>query len=301
MNLAVYLPFLASAVIGQAGGYAARRVSPAAGAVVLAALGLVAAAGYAWALLLLAATLIDDTDPAVVSVAPVPDLVAGFAVAGLAVALIRVVVVVVRRHRGRARLSAVVTAAPRGTTDDVVVLADPRPDAFAVPGRWRRGLGRPAARVYVTEGMLRALDAGQRRALFAHERAHLEAPHHLLIAVTDLAAAVNPLLSPVRRAVAFLCERWADERAAAEVGDRGLVASAVGAAALAGAGRGGLRGALAFDRLGVVGRVTALRSPAPDHLRLVAVIAVAVALGIVAADAHATDEFLRLLRFVTTG
>lgn len=301
MSIAVYLPFLASAVIGWAGGYAARRVSPAAGAVVLAALGVVAAAGYAWALLLLAATLIDDADPALVSVAPVPDLVAGLAVAGLGVSLIRAVTVAWRRRRGRARLSGVVAATPGDPADDVVVLADPRPDAFAVAGRWRRGSGRPAARIYVTEGMLRALDASQRRALFAHERAHLEAPHHLLITVTDLAAAVNPLLIPVRRAVAFLCERWADERAAAEVGDRGLVASAVGAAALAGAGHGGPRGALAFDRLGVVGRVTALRSPAPGHPRVMAAVAVAVALGIVAADAHATGDFLGLLRTVATG
>jgi hypothetical protein len=56
---------------------------------------------------------------------------------------------------------------------------------------------------------------------------------------------------------------------------------------------------LGFDRLGVVGRVTALGAPAPDRLRLVALVAAALGAAIVAADAHATGEFLQLVRTVT--
>jgi predicted transcriptional regulator len=47
------------------------------------------------------------------------------------------------------------------------------------------------------------------------------------------AAAVNPLLAPVREAVTYLVERWADEEAAEAVADRRLVARAVARAALA--------------------------------------------------------------------
>lgn len=298
MNLAVYLPFLASAAIGLAGGYLARRASPAAGATALAGLALVAAAGSAWALALLAGTLGDDSVHPEIAAAPVPDAVAVLAVAGLVVMGVRLADALYRRHRTARRLAAALAGVADPDGSRTVVLADARPEAYAVPGRWhpRRARRRPP-RVFVTAGMLRALDTAQQRALFAHERAHVEGRHHLLLAVTDLAAAVNPLLGPVRRAVAFLCERSADEHAAAETGDRALVASAVAVAALAGSGA--TPGTLAFDRLGVVGRVTALGVPAPGRPRLLMLAAAALGVAIVAADAHATDEFLQLLRTVS--
>jgi len=298
VNLAVYLPVLASAAIGLAGSYLARRTSPSAGAVALSGLALVAAAGSAWALLLLAGTLGDDSARPDIGAAPVPDPVAILAAAGLVAMGVRLALALRRRHRAAHRLATALAGVPGPVGSRTVVLADPRPEAYAVPGRWhpRRGRRRPA-RVFVTAGMLRALDPGQQRALFAHERAHVDGRHHLLLAATDLAAAVNPLLGPVRRAVAFLCERSADERSAAETGDRALVASAVAAAALAGAGRAA-PGMLAFDRLGVVGRVTALGVPAPGRARLVMLAAAVLGAAIVAADAHATGEFLQLLRSV---
>lgn len=78
--------------------------------------------------------------------------------------------------------------------------------------------------------MLRSLDEDERRALFAHERAHLSCRHHCSLLVVSLAGCVNPLL--LRSAVAFATERWADEGAARVVGDRRLTARAVGRAAL---------------------------------------------------------------------
>jgi hypothetical protein len=167
-----------------------------------------------------------------------------------------------------------------------VVVADARPEAFALPGRTHR--------VVVSDGMLRALTATQQQALLAHERAHLDGRHDRLRALADLAAAVNPFLFPGRRAMAYLCERAADERAGIRLGDRGLVAEAVAVAALAGRGS---TGELALDRLGVVDRVHALASPAPRRVRpLWVAAAMGVAATIVVSDFHATTDFILFLR-----
>ncbi|MCK2221077.1 M56 family metallopeptidase [Actinomadura sp. ATCC 31491] len=114
------------------------------------------------------------------------------------------------------------------TTGGLVIVDDARPDACVVP---------LAGRIVVTTGMLRSLDAAQRRVLLAHERAHLRCRHHLYRAAAELAACLNPLLRPLSRAVAQTTERWADEEAAAEVGERALAAQAIAHAALATAGR----------------------------------------------------------------
>ncbi|MCP2336013.1 M56 family metallopeptidase [Actinomadura rupiterrae] len=107
----------------------------------------------------------------------------------------------------------------------VAVVDDPEAEAFALPGR--------PGRIMVTTGMLAVLTPAQRDALIAHERAHLADRHHLFRAVTTVAAAANPLLWPLRGAVVFATERWADERAAASIDDREQTAQAIGRAALA--------------------------------------------------------------------
>ncbi len=106
-----------------------------------------------------------------------------------------------------------------------VVLDDQAASAYALPGR--------PGRIVVTAGMLEALDATGRAALLAHERAHLAGSHHLYTSAARLAAAANPLLRPAARAVEYTVERWADEEAAEAVGNRRLVAHAIGRAALA--------------------------------------------------------------------
>jgi Zn-dependent protease with chaperone function len=107
----------------------------------------------------------------------------------------------------------------------LVVVADDEPDAYALPG-----IG---GRVVISTAMLRALSADERRVLLAHEAAHLTHRHHLWVQAAELAAAANPLLRPAARAVRAAVERWADEVAAAEVGDRTLTARALARAALA--------------------------------------------------------------------
>ncbi|MFE4360661.1 M48 family metalloprotease [Kitasatospora sp. NPDC056800] len=126
------------------------------------------------------------------------------------------------------------TALLRPADHPLTVLDDECADAFALPGRLGRP-GRPGepGRIVVTSGMLRALSGPERSALLAHERAHLTARHHLFLALAEHAADVHPALRPLRAPLGYHLERWADEVAAARVGDRAVTARAVGRAALA--------------------------------------------------------------------
>ncbi len=74
---------------------------------------------------------------------------------------------------------------------------------------------------------------GERDVLLAHERAHAKHSHYLFTSAARLAAAANPLLRPVAAQAGYTVERWADERAAAQAGDRALAARAIARAALA--------------------------------------------------------------------
>jgi len=130
--------------------------------------------------------------------------------------------------------------------------------ALAVPGR----PGRPG-QIVVTTGMLDALDADERRAMFAHELAHLQLRHHLFLRLSGLAAAALPILRPVALQVRFATERWADERAARDIGSRSLVARAVTKGALAGAGDLIPSGAMALNGSTTEARITALSGDEP--------------------------------------
>lgn len=136
----------------------------------------------------------------------------------------------------------------RPTIGNLVIVRTPGAVAYALPGRPQR--------IVVSTGLLRLLSAPQRRALLAHEAAHLRYHHQRYVQMGRLAAAANPLLRPVARAIELAVERWADEIAAREVGDRVTVAHAVAAAALAPdpAPQGALAGtgAAVLDRVGVL-------------------------------------------------
>ncbi|NBE55839.1 M56 family metallopeptidase [Streptomyces boluensis] len=137
----------------------------------------------------------------------------------------------------------------------VVVLPDDEPYAYALPGA--RG------RIVATTGLLSRLQPRERRALFAHERAHLTARHHRFLLVVQLAARANPFLRPLRTAVVYTAERWADEDAARVVGSRRTVARAIGRAALV-SRHAPSPAFAAFAAPGPVPRrVAALLSPAP--------------------------------------
>ncbi|WP_404949215.1 M56 family metallopeptidase [Streptomyces sp. ARC14] len=158
-----------------------------------------------------------------------------------------------RHYRFRARAHRTLAGLPGG--GDLAVLPDDVPYAYALPGS--------PGRVMVSTAMLAALDPAERRALLAHERAHLDGRHHRLLLATRLAGCVNPLLRPLQAALVYSTERWADEEAARVTGDRRLTARAVGKAALIsarapGRRRGGLR-----RRGPVPRRVAALLGPVP--------------------------------------
>lgn len=174
-------------------------------------------------------------------------------------------------RRTRALAAAAIEAACLPGPARVVVVADPAPDAYALPGL--------PGRVVVSTGMLGALEPAEREAMLAHESAHLSGHHYAFVAVAQFAAAANPLLRPLAETVAFTVERWADETAAAACGDRRQVARAVGKAALA-AHRSPARRRLPFGALGLFGlrggtpagpgpvprRVAALLAPPPRRL-----------------------------------
>lgn len=174
-------------------------------------------------------------------------------------------------RRTRALAAAAIEAACLPGPARVVVVADPAPDAYALPGL--------PGRVVVSTGMLGALEPAEREAMLAHESAHLSGHHYAFVAVAQFAAAANPLLRPLAETVAFTVERWADETAAVACGDRRQVARAVGKAALA-AHRSPARRRLPFGALGLFGlrggtpagpgpvprRVAALLAPPPRRL-----------------------------------
>lgn len=98
------------------------------------------------------------------------------------------------------------------------------PIAHAVPTK--------AGCVVVSTGLLSALTPAERRAVFAHERAHLRFGHHRHVLLAELCVAVLPPLRAVANQLRHATERAADEAAAAHVNDRGIVARAIGTVAL---------------------------------------------------------------------
>jgi peptidase M48-like protein len=142
---------------------------------------------------------------------------------------------------------------------ELTVVVDDRPLAHALPGR--------PGRIVVSTSMLAVLRPAERRALLAHEQAHLDRRHHLFVAVIDVLAAANPLLRPLAGTIRFTTERWADEIAAGQVGDRAVVARAVGRAALASRTPSGGTVAMAATAGPIPRRVTALLT-APPVVRL---------------------------------
>ncbi len=139
----------------------------------------------------------------------------------------------------------------------VQVVATDRPLAYAQTGR-RGG-------IVVSTGMLSALGVAERRALFAHEQAHVRHRHDRFLLVGGVAAGVPPLAFAVRQ-LRHALERWADEDAAAVVGDRLTVARAVTRAALV--SQGSEPEPASISGADVPARVEALLSPLvlPEHL-----------------------------------
>ncbi|MFJ3310380.1 M56 family metallopeptidase [Streptomyces sp. NPDC086549] len=267
MLISVYIPFLVTAALAVLAPPVAHRLPPRPAALALACAALVTAAGWAGSLALLAFTgvaqipqiaeegrwsvsALRSQDPVYAVVAAASALVLAVCVVSLGVATVRQGHHLLRARRECAKLP--------GHTE-LAVLDDDVPLAFALPGA--------PGRIVVSRGMLRRLGDAEREALLAHERAHLRGRHHVFQSVWRLTAALNPLLRPVAAAGNFVLERWADEEAAERVGDRTVVAHAVGRAALASAGAS-RPAALAATGGVVPQRVRALLAPPPARRSL---------------------------------
>ncbi|MGI8749149.1 MAG: M56 family metallopeptidase [Thermoleophilaceae bacterium] len=169
---------------------------------------------------------------------------------------------------------------------ELIVVPGTRVGAHAVPGR--------PGRIVAGQHLLSALSGGERRVLLAHERAHLDKAHHWHLAAVTIAAALNPLLGPLRGAVVCSTERWADEAAGEAVGDRRLVAQALASAARCGSHA---PGALAATTHFVPLRVAALLGPAPAPRPLLVRVSLGLLLAAVGAVLVATKQTEHLYEF----
>ncbi|MFF7360104.1 M48 family metalloprotease [Streptomyces sp. NPDC008125] len=255
--------------------------------------------------------------------------VLGAVVAGCAVTLVRHVRTRAAAARALGAAGAgrgAVSAHGSGADAGVRVVESPAPYAYALPGGLLSGRTRGTAgtgRVVVSSALLDCLEPDEQQALFAHERAHLAGRHHRYLLLTQLAARANPFLVPLRTAVAYTTERWADEEAAQAVGSRRVVARAVGKAALVSArspfagpagsagptGFAGPAGPAGFAAAGPVPlRVAALLDPAPTarfwppasaHLLLAALTATAGTAVSALSSVNATVTLVRILHGAT--
>ena len=273
------VPVLCSGLLGLAAGPLRRRLAPSAAAplLALAALATSLATGV---VLCLAGFLALARNPLVAALGgwsaaglrPWRLLPATWAtVAGVAATVLLVSALgflaqaicdLVRASRACGRLA--------GTAHRLRISPDEHPAAFTVPLR---------GAIVVSAGMLRLLPADERRALLAHEDAHLRRFHAGYVMAAALAAAANPLLRPVAREVRLTVELWADQLAAREVGDGRVVARALARASLGATGRperSAVR--LAAADTDVSTRVRALLSCAPRFRPWAAAAAVALAL-----------------------
>ena len=232
MDVLVYLPLLVPALAAATARPLAARLEPRLATWLLTAVTVALAAVSAAALALLAASALARV-PALAALGeysqsalhrgdPVP--VHTGVTAALLLTAAAVAVAVVIRARARGLAEAYRRAALMAPDGPVVIVPGQAIEAYALPGA--------PGRIVVSGRLLDALDDRGRAALLAHEQAHLAARHHLFTTVAHLAAAANPLLLPVARAVDYTVERWADERAATATGDRRLVAATIGRVAL---------------------------------------------------------------------
>ncbi|ETK37470.1 M56 family metallopeptidase [Microbispora sp. ATCC PTA-5024] len=296
MRLVVYLPFLVSALLGLTIPHFGRRLAPATGTRLLVASGAACALSTAFALAALAGTYVGQL-PAVAAFGdwsvrllkandPVPPLVGQVALGALAVLAVLAAATAVRRGLALTEAARACRGAHPGA-GDLIIVRDAVPRARAVPGR-------RAGRIVVTTGMLRALTAEERRVLLAHERAHLSDRHHLYRLAAAVTAALNPMLAALPRTVEYTTERWADERAAAHVGDRRLAARAVIRAALATSRHAAGPAALAFSDGAVPDRITCLLDAPPRRrpFAVAALVAVLTLCLIAVNEARADTESL---------
>ncbi|UPK66474.1 M56 family metallopeptidase (plasmid) [Rhodococcus pyridinivorans] len=154
----------------------------------------------------------------------ITEILAGAGVLALATLAGRTLVLGRRHVQAQARLRTyhlqVISIVARSREDGVMWLDHPMPLAYSVAGR--------PGFVVATEGLSSCLSRGEREAVLAHERAHLNGGHHHIVSGCEILAAVFPavpLFSAAPGAVRTLVELAADQHAV-----RATSAATVGAA-----------------------------------------------------------------------
>ena len=272
LHLAMLLPFAVAALFGVVVRPLARALPPAQAVRMVSGIGLVIAVATGFVVASAAFTFVaqysalgrvgdwsagslrrvDPMSPAVGTLATLA-VMACAATSGFV--LVRYVRALVTSLRATRRLGP--------GTHGLVVIDDARADAFTLPG--------VTGRVVVSTAMLRALPPAERRALLAHEASHLRHRHHVFLLITEISAAANPMLRPALDAVRLGVERWADEDAAADIGDRRMVARALALASRAAAQPvDDARYALRMNARTFGPRARALLAPPPRPRRWVA-------------------------------
>lgn len=265
--VALAVSLLAGSLLAALAWPLARRLSPPTATVVLtgAALSTAAGTGFIGCVLgfqalagePLVATLGGWDVTSIEASLPGPDAAA---VVGAVVLVLLARTVLVTVRQGQDLLDSTRTCRTVPDSAGLVITADGQaPEALAgFPGR-----------IVVGAPVLAALTPGSRRAVLAHEAAHLAHRHHAYLQLVEIAIAANPLLRPVRGATRYATERWADESAARQVGDRGAVAAAIATVATLTppVGRRVRTTALAAAADVTTARVRALLSPATRSRR----------------------------------
>lgn len=140
--------------------------------------------------------------------------------------------------------------------------------AAALPGN--------GSRIVLSRGLKELLSPQECEVVIAHETAHAHFRHDRYLLAGQLAADLSLALGPVVRQLRFSLERWADEVAAQQCGDRRLVARTLGRVALHAADH---QPVFAFAGLGVAARMTALLDPPIRRPRRLARVLLQVAVG----------------------
>jgi Zn-dependent protease with chaperone function len=298
MRLYVYVPFLACVASAMTAHALARRNNPRVAAIVLICSGVILAGASSAALSLLAfpalaqlplvASLGHWSATAVPAHVPVPTWLAVLAFCCV-IAIVIEVGRVLMQYVGGLTQALRVQRASRGA---MIVVDDPAVYAYACrPWPWRRGV------VIISDGLQRALDEDERAAVLAHEQSHLAHHHGVFQLVSQLIAAINPLLRPLQREIAFCIERWADEDAAV-VSGRNVAAAALATSADRGTHAPPSFG-LAHSTSNVCERVQALLDEPPTRdgrfLTTIGINAV-IAVGAVCLAAHSTELIFEALR-----
>lgn len=300
MHVAVYLPLFASLLAGCVMPAISRLLPPAQATWALTVGAVILALSTAVSLGLLAVTVLGQqpelaalghwTGPVLRERDPVATPIAAAALAAIPVLTLLFARSLLRSVRSIADAFRTASSTPRV---GLVITDQPELAAFAVPG-W-------PGRIVISRSLLEMLRPAQRRSIIAHESSHLRHHHYVHLALISAAAAVNPLLRRLVPAADLASERWADEDAARDVGDRRLVAETLATTALrAGARRSSPAYALAAAEGQLPARVAALLDKPvrsrPYTLLIVTAIVTASGLG----AAIATRDLHQLLELIQT-